>query len=211
MKYLLLLALAACSGPSHLHYPPANPAPTYTPPGTGLPMPSFPGPGVRNIPRSPHKRVLPPSKEPGLWSADRPKASIIAPAPTLLGTTLPVPDAAKTPYISHSLSGCIEAAGELVGAPVFFTRIDALREDERKCFAGLLYSRCASGLPEFVKARRAKEGGSFNQSDAPALKALKKEAEAYVAKWCAGARADVERLGGEVGSVLSAVLKEASE
>jgi hypothetical protein len=67
------------------------------------------------------------------------------------------------------------------------------------------------GLPEFVRARRAKEGGSFNQSDAPALRALKKEAEAYVARWCAGARAEVASLGTEIGSVLSDLLREASE
>jgi hypothetical protein len=45
-------------------------------PGTGLPSPGQPG-QVRPqpLPRSPHKRVLPPTREPGLWAGDAPRAS----------------------------------------------------------------------------------------------------------------------------------------
>ncbi|WP_075008976.1 DUF6310 domain-containing protein [Stigmatella aurantiaca] len=45
-------------------------------PGTGLPTPGQPG-QVRPqpLPRSPHKRVLPPTREPGLWAGDAPHAS----------------------------------------------------------------------------------------------------------------------------------------
>nr|WP_225410576.1 DUF6310 domain-containing protein [Stigmatella hybrida] len=45
-------------------------------PGTGLPTPGQPG-QVRpqSLPRSPHKRVLPPTREPGLWAGDAPRAS----------------------------------------------------------------------------------------------------------------------------------------
>ncbi|HVG61089.1 MAG TPA: DUF6310 domain-containing protein [Hyalangium sp.] len=45
-------------------------------PGTGLPTPGQPG-QVRPqpLPRSPHKRVLPPTREPGLWAGDAPRAS----------------------------------------------------------------------------------------------------------------------------------------
>ncbi|WP_224240828.1 DUF6310 domain-containing protein [Hyalangium gracile] len=45
-------------------------------PGTGLPTRGQPG-QVRPqpLPRSPHKRVLPPTREPGLWAADAPWAS----------------------------------------------------------------------------------------------------------------------------------------
>jgi len=53
-------------------------APVRPPPvrGTGLPTPGQPG-QVRPqpLPRSPHKRVLPPSLEPGLWAGDAPRAS----------------------------------------------------------------------------------------------------------------------------------------
>lgn len=45
-------------------------------PGTGLPTRGQPG-QVRpqSLPRSPHKRVLPPTREPGLWAGDAPHAS----------------------------------------------------------------------------------------------------------------------------------------
>ena len=45
-------------------------------PGTGLPTHGQPG-QVRPqpLPRSPHKRVLPPTREPGLWAGDAPRAS----------------------------------------------------------------------------------------------------------------------------------------
>jgi hypothetical protein len=45
-------------------------------PGTGLPTRGQPG-QVRPqpLPRSPHKRVLPPTREPGLWTGDAPRAS----------------------------------------------------------------------------------------------------------------------------------------
>ncbi len=45
-------------------------------PGTGLPTPGQPG-QVRPqpLPRSPHRRVLPPTREPGLWAGDAPRAS----------------------------------------------------------------------------------------------------------------------------------------
>jgi hypothetical protein len=45
-------------------------------PGTGLPTPGQPG-QVRPqpLPRSSHKRVLPSTREPGLWAGDAPRAS----------------------------------------------------------------------------------------------------------------------------------------
>nr|WP_044181949.1 DUF6310 domain-containing protein [Hyalangium minutum] len=45
-------------------------------PGTGLPTRGQPG-QVRPqpLPRSPHKRELPPTREPGLWAGDAPRAS----------------------------------------------------------------------------------------------------------------------------------------
>ena len=43
-------------------------------PGTGLPTPGQPGQVRRQpLPRSPHKRELPPTREPGLWAGDAPR------------------------------------------------------------------------------------------------------------------------------------------
>ncbi|MDC0708836.1 DUF6310 domain-containing protein [Stigmatella sp. ncwal1] len=59
--------------PETYAWAPVRPPPV---PGTGLPTPGQPG-RVRPqpLPRSPHKRVLPPTREPGLWAGDAPRAS----------------------------------------------------------------------------------------------------------------------------------------
>ncbi len=45
-------------------------------PGTGLPTRGQPGQArPQPLPQSPHKRVLPPTLEPGLWAGDAPRAS----------------------------------------------------------------------------------------------------------------------------------------
>ncbi|MBE4751514.1 minus agglutinin [Corallococcus sp. ZKHCc1 1396] len=45
-------------------------------PGTGLPTRGQPGQArPQPLPRSPHKRMLPPTREPGLWAGDAPRAS----------------------------------------------------------------------------------------------------------------------------------------
>jgi hypothetical protein len=44
-------------------------------PGHGAPQVGQPGLHPREYPRSPHRRVLPPTREPGLWAGDAPQAS----------------------------------------------------------------------------------------------------------------------------------------
>lgn len=96
MRFLFLLfILAGCSTSTHSSYqqtarpavyrpPPVNtpgyypgtPAePVYTPNGAGLPGERVPGTTQSPVQRSPNKRILPPTKEPGLWAADTVKAS----------------------------------------------------------------------------------------------------------------------------------------
>jgi hypothetical protein len=49
-----------------------RPPPVPTRPGVGAPAVGQPGPHARGVPRSPDKRVLPPTREPGIWASDRP-------------------------------------------------------------------------------------------------------------------------------------------
>lgn len=78
----LTLFLAACSSAPELQRefhdgPMVSPAPTFTTPGAtpigrGGPMvgqPGYVGP-VENIPRGTDQRVLPPTREPGIWASD---------------------------------------------------------------------------------------------------------------------------------------------
>lgn len=186
----LLLLLAACAVPSEYRFPPANPAPVYAPPGTGLPMPSH-GLGVRNVPRSPNRRVLPPpGKEPGLWSADRPKASAAAPEPAVIfGETIPLDD----PEIkaSQPVQGCVAALGgafvndhERVNAVVRW-----LNQEQRRCAALRAFAWCLG----------AAASGPVSKEDAEHATRLQKRLDEQVRDQCAKHHDTTEE-------VLSAVL-----
>lgn len=66
--------------------PPAQP---YAPRGAGAPLVGQPGAPAPVVPRSPNKRPLPATREPGLWAADGAKASTELEERKLLGTYLP--------------------------------------------------------------------------------------------------------------------------
>jgi hypothetical protein len=55
------------------------PPPPPVRPGHGAPVVGQPGQQDQEVPRSPHRRVLPPTREPGLWAGDAPQASSSAP------------------------------------------------------------------------------------------------------------------------------------
>ena len=82
LLYGLLALLAACaSSPTPYERGTlTRPPPPPTRPGVGAPIVGQPGSFTQPPPRSPNTRVLPPSNEPGLWSADTPKAAL-TPAP----------------------------------------------------------------------------------------------------------------------------------
>ena len=79
MYRLLLLLASNCAVPKHSNYSQAAPeaafpVPALTPIGTGAPVVGQPGPQQPELyPRSPHERVLPPTREPGLWAGDEPR------------------------------------------------------------------------------------------------------------------------------------------
>jgi hypothetical protein len=74
---LLLLLVAGCASPGREVQRGSAVAPPPPPvrPGHGAPVVGQPGQGAPEYPRSPHRRVLPPSREPGLWAGDAPQAS----------------------------------------------------------------------------------------------------------------------------------------
>jgi hypothetical protein len=104
MRYLpaaavaILAAVFACATPEPVptQYDRGTlvrPPPPPVRPGHGAPAVGQPGVTVAPLPRSPHKRPLPPTAEPGIWAGDGPKA---ATKPTgavlaLWGYALPLP------------------------------------------------------------------------------------------------------------------------
>lgn len=128
---------------------PAFVAPGHTPAGAGLPeyMPGPPNP----VQRGTDTRVLPPTKEPGIWASDRPKVSGELETPVMLGINIPVPvdDDDKPDYWVANM--CAQT--------VYTTFLDAtlklpaqkLRYEERECLVGRLYEACVNSITRDYK------------------------------------------------------------
>jgi hypothetical protein len=74
---LLFLLIAGCASPERelRRGTLAPPPPPSVRPGHGAPQVGQPGLQPQEYPRSPHRRILPPTREPGLWAGDEPQAS----------------------------------------------------------------------------------------------------------------------------------------
>jgi hypothetical protein len=74
---LLFLLIAGCASPGRelRRGTIVTPPPPALRPGHGAPQVGQPGLQPQEYPRSPHRRLLPPTREPGLWEGDEPRAS----------------------------------------------------------------------------------------------------------------------------------------
>ena len=160
MRFLLLVALSACSSTAPSHYgqgvpvrpPPAPPAR----PGVGAPVVGQPGAQAAPVPRSPNRRPLPPSAEPGLWSADSPRAaSAPGGAPKVFGVDMPtledVPPSARV----HE-KACANTLARTLKTERVSTGLARLNEREKECVALAAYAACL----------RLAEDGTRGQRDA---------------------------------------------
>jgi hypothetical protein len=103
---LFLLLVSGCASPGHELQRGSAVAPPPPPvrPGHGAPVVGQPGQQAPAFPRSPHRRVLPPSREPGLWAGDAPQASRSGPQGE--------PELAKAALRREALRAADEAARE---------------------------------------------------------------------------------------------------
>jgi hypothetical protein len=117
--------------------PGTPPDPVYTPPGTGLPEVGQPGTHAAPVKRSPNKRALPASSEPGLWAADgAPKAS--ASDAQIFGVSIPLPAVhgadAVGAMCSHAVTKAMRDAR--------MTEVLSFPEAVRACMAAQALYRC---------------------------------------------------------------------
>jgi hypothetical protein len=144
-RLLPLLLLMACSGPAEYRrgtMPAPPPAPLR--PGVGAPTMGQPGSLTQPPPRSPNKRVLPPSNEPGLYSADRPRASNSAEteaAPILYGIELPVPEKAGAVARFHAAM-CARSLEDATRAAGKARLVEGLSRQQKACLALQLQDLC---------------------------------------------------------------------
>lgn len=131
MRWVLLAMLLGCApgakGPLL-----APPVPAIRP-GHGLPLFS---PEPERPPRSPHKRVLPPTPEPGIWAVNPPQEDV----PSILGTPLPVGVDEADPVTRTS-----RACEGLMAKALFAATQDlsAWSTQQKRCLGAILYFMCA--------------------------------------------------------------------
>jgi len=154
MKYALHFAVAALAAAFACVTPPAPtqyergtfapPPPAPVRPGVGLPKYD---PHVKPLPPQPNpkpKRYLPPSREPGIWAGDGPKASADRPPePMIQGVSIPLPDDVEEKDLGHARR-CEATVNEILSvrnralgkelADMFF--------DYRKCAAFRAWAYC---------------------------------------------------------------------
>jgi hypothetical protein len=155
---LFVVALNACTTSSGrelrdgmpVRTAPAFVRPGYTPAGAGLPgyMPGMDAPPA--APRGKDKRVLPPTREPGLWAADGAGASAsealkIAEVPIIL------PPSPEDPN-PQTDKGCVELVNEHLHNFNLWDRLIETRADYRACIAVQLYARCIDANEVSAKA-----------------------------------------------------------
>jgi hypothetical protein len=169
MHYLLMLFLAACAAPQHRELrdgpmptrAPVFVAPGYTPAGAGLPGEYMPGPPEPAVERSPHKRVLPPTKEPGIWAADRPASPPTEPDgwrvdPVILGVLIPYPPRLMAEEHKEPMQRCGYMSQRAITSVATTAQLAALSLDERRCLAAKLYLFCMTRERRIVDGQKVK-------------------------------------------------------
>ena len=143
---LALLVLSACSSTAPSRYeqgapvrPPPAPAAR---PGVGAPVMGQPGAFSAPLPRSPNSRPLPPSSEPGLWSADTPKASAADDGrPILYGIEMPTP-AAADPAARFHAAMCARSLEQATQEAGKASLVEGLSRQQKACLALQLQDVC---------------------------------------------------------------------
>jgi hypothetical protein len=171
---------------------PVRPPPAAVRPGVGAPLVGQPGTAAGAVPRSPHSRALPPSREPGLWAGDEPRASARAAEPGVrLGPVLlPFPDDADTGRAQGPATACATALDRALVRTKHRIRYLNLKPDAQKCVAMLLYARCAASLKEGAEKMRATGAKKWTDEDMAFFRATDWKAQAERNAACGGIKLD---------------------
>lgn len=130
------------TGPLIIQQPPSFPAsPAATPAGAGASHGSLAAP-EKAVPRSPNKRLLPRTKEAGLWAADgAPQASL--PRHALWGVDIPPMRNDEGRVVAGETEWCMKGLAKAADAAGWRERIENYSAEVRACMAATAYLRCA--------------------------------------------------------------------
>lgn len=150
-------------------------------------QPGFVG-SPEELPRGTDKRVLPPTREPGIWASDgEPKAVQDLTPPRLMGVLLPFPPAPDDPKEGHFARTCASKFNELIDLHRVAQQAARLPAGVRNCIAANLYQRCIAGLLKIHNAAAA-TGDVYAPAFAADLRAYLPVTAAFVGRMCDGSR-----------------------
>lgn len=154
--FVLLLALSGCG--TGMMWGGMGPPPVLPRPGVGLPLPVHPGERERPpLPPSPNKRILPATREPGIWAAD---GAVTGTVPQIAGVPIvPVPDPKGT--ILAVDTGCVESMDRLLTRDKHARGLALLRAAYRRCLAAGLYAHCVTRNAEIDNAIKKKHADNL--------------------------------------------------
>lgn len=142
---LLALAIAACApSPEYHRGTLARPPPAQARPGVGAPTYD---PHTKPLPPQPQPkptRMLPPTREPGIWASNDPEQRHGG-TPRLLEIDLPqIPNLRTDEIFEHALltSGCIQTINDRLDFLSLMAPSLELLPEPRRCLAARLYDLC---------------------------------------------------------------------
>lgn len=167
-RLLLLLALLsatahaqamrpapAATGPLVVQQPPSFPAnPALTPAGAGASHGGLAAPGKALAPPSPNKRLLPPTKEAGLWAADGAPVAIATHTHPLFNVRLPYPSFATDEKAAEVMTMCVYSMAVAGDNTEKTTTINEFAPEVRKCMAARAVATCAEDWWRILLARK---------------------------------------------------------
>lgn len=182
----MVLLLVSCAAPSGRVYRDGAPVerapvfvtPGYTPAGAGLPeyMPVHEAPTVE---RGRDRRVLPPTREPGIWASDSGSKAKPKPA-VILGVVVPEPTDAHAP--GYTSGYCADVYNDIIDQNDLRSRSETLPLAVRRCMAAKLYDHCISSL--LTQYARKNKTGELVHAYLEELKRHKRTTSDFVEKAC---------------------------
>lgn len=203
MRYLLLLFLAGCASSAPRQYAqgiPTAPRPPAFNPAWDAPhttgQPGYVGP-AENIPRSPHKRVLPPANEPGLWAGDELRASgdyWKTMDPVAWWVRIPFLDEPLDPFQTTVHQQTVRRCAFIIGfvgiEPITHVNLRSVTAEERACFVAKMFKHCADSDRTHVE-RFETYGPPLTDAFRDALRRTRALAKAFEWNMCKDGDTDV--------------------
>lgn len=147
---LLAVFLLSCAAPSGRTYRDGVPVerapvfvtPGYAPAGAGLPE-YMPTAERETVPRGKDRRVLPPSREPGIWASDsEPRASAEPFDGTVAGVSLPIAREMNTVEGLTQVAQCGLSLIDAAQRGKVMQRLERLPLETRRCLVAQMYRQC---------------------------------------------------------------------